>query len=71
MDEMIRDIQAYAELKSSEETLDEQTEELSNASDWSGEDWKEVWTEKLDALKSAIGTLPAYSGTEKQLAAKL
>ena len=42
MDEMIRDIQAYAEFKSSEETLDEQTEELSNASDWSGEDWKEV-----------------------------
>lgn len=67
MDEMIRDIQAYAELKSSEETLDEQTEELSNASDWSGEDWKEVWTEKLDALKSAIGTLPAYSGTENSL----
>lgn len=66
LDSFIRNVQKYAEVRESERTLNQLTDDLQQQSNQVNSDWKTAWTESLENLKSEICGLPSYTGTDNQ-----
>lgn len=66
LDSFIRNVQKYAEVKESEQSLNALANNLQQESSSTNSGWKATWTGKLENLKSKIGGLPSYTGTDSQ-----